>query len=73
MFSTAGVQLSAVGAIFHSCAVALGQHPATELEFGLTVLEVAVAPRTAVSNTALLDTEQSCVPTVPWLPLKVYV
>jgi len=28
MFSTAGVQLSAVGAIFHSCAVALGQHPA---------------------------------------------
>jgi len=60
MFSTAGVQLSAVGAIFHSCAVALGQHPATELEFGLIVLEVAVAPRT-VSNTALLDTEQSCV------------
>jgi len=59
MFSTAGVQLSAVGAIFHSCA-ALGQHPATELEFGL-MLEVAVAPRTAVSNTALLDTEQSCV------------
>jgi len=62
MFSTTGVQLSNVGAIFFSnYAVALDQHPTFEL-IKMNCGRSCLVPRSAM---ALLDDEQSYAPTVP--------